>query len=132
MDQFEGGCGCGKVRFVAAGRPFRVGICHCLDCRKHHGSLFYAAAVFPQQAVTIDGDTRNFAGRSFCPNCGASVFAQSDDEIEVHLGSLDAPSQLTPTYESWTIRREQWLPPFPKMTQYERGRDDTSRYESEP
>jgi len=31
----------------------------------------------------------------------------------VNLGTLDAPDQLTPTYESWIVRRESWLPPFP-------------------
>ena len=127
MEQFTGGCVCGGVRFVALGAPYRVGICHCLDCRKHHGSLFYASAVFPQKSVTIKGETRDHAGRFFCPRCGSSVFAQSADEIEIHLGSLDAPDRLKPTYESWTIRRESWLPPFPNMTQYERGRDNANR-----
>ena len=42
MQQFSGGCLCGDVRLVASGRPYRVGLCHCLDCRKHHGALFYA------------------------------------------------------------------------------------------
>ena len=55
VDRFTGGCLCGDVRIVATGRPYRVGLCHCLDCRKHHGALFYAAAVFPQDAVTVDG-----------------------------------------------------------------------------
>ena len=54
MDKFTGGCRCGNVRIVASGRPHRVGICHCLDCRKHHGALFYAAAIFPLEAVRID------------------------------------------------------------------------------
>lgn len=113
MDQIEGGCLCKAVRLVAVGRPFRVGLCHCLDCRKHHGALFYAAAVYPQTAVTISGQTRAYKGRHFCPTCGSSVFARSGDEIEVHLGALDAADQLIPTYESWTIRRESWLPAFP-------------------
>lgn len=129
MDRFTGSCLCGDVQISAAGRPYRVGICHCLDCRKHHGALFYAAAVFPQGAVTITGETRDHAGRHFCPSCGSSVFAHSDDEVEVHLGSLDASEQLVPTYESWTIRREAWLPAFPGMRQYERGRDATGRSE---
>lgn len=54
MDRFTGGCLCGDVRITASGAPYRVGLCHCLDCRKHHGALFFAAAVFPQDAVTID------------------------------------------------------------------------------
>ena len=129
MDRFTGGCLCGNVRIVASGRPYRVGLCHCLDCRKHHGALFYAAAMFPQDAVTIEGETRNYAGRYFCPRCGSSVFARSADEIEVHLGTLDAPDQLMPTYESWIIRRESWLPPFPLARRYDRDREATGRAE---
>ena len=94
--------------------------------------LFYASAVFPQDAVTIRGETRDYAGRHFCPRCGSPVFARTDDEVEVHLGSLDHPDQLEPTYESWTIRRESWLPPFPFAKQYERDRDTDSRYEDVP
>ena len=124
MDGFSGGCLCGDVRLLATGRPDRVGLCHCLDCRKHHGALFYAAAIFPQAAVSVSGETREYAGRHFCPRCGSSVFARSGDEIEVHLGALDAPDQLMPTYENWILRRESWLPPFPLEKHYERNRGD--------
>ncbi|SQK95732.1 aldehyde-activating protein [Pseudomonas aeruginosa] len=106
MDRFTGGCLCGKVRLVASGQPYRVGLCHCLDCRKHHGALFHASAIFPEEAVSIEGETRDYAGRFFCPQCGSSVFSRSADEIEVSLGALDAPDQFQPTYELWTIRRE--------------------------
>ncbi len=123
MERFTGGCLCGDIRIEASGAPHRVGLCHCLDCRKHHGALFYAAAIFPQDAVTIRGETHNYAGRHFCPRCGSSVFARSGDELEVHLGSLDAPDQLIPTYEVWVARREAWLPPFPLERQYDRDRD---------
>ncbi len=95
MNRLTGGCLCGNVRIVAKGRPYRVGLCHCLDCRKHHGA----------------------------------IFARTADEIEVNLGSLDAPDQLMPTYESWIIRRESWLPPFPLTRRYDRDRDAKSRFE---
>ncbi len=110
-------------RRTATARPNRVGICHCLDCRKHHGALFFAAAIFPEAAVAFAGETRDWKGRHFCPRCGSSVFARYADEVEVHLGALDAPDQLTPTYENWTIRREAWLPPFPLARSYERDRE---------
>ncbi|NNG22479.1 GFA family protein [Telluria aromaticivorans] len=94
-----------------------------------HGALFYAAAVFPSDAVTVEGVPREYAGRFFCPRCGSSLFARSEDEVEVHLGALDEPSQLAPTYECWVIRREAWLPPFPLARQYERNRASTNRSE---
>jgi hypothetical protein len=127
MDHFTGGCLCGDVNIVASGRPYRVGICHCMDCRKHHGALFHASAIFPQDAVTVAGETRSYAGRHFCPRCGSPVFGRSDDEVEVNLGSLDATDQLTPTYELWTIRREAWLPPFPLSRHFERDRESSGR-----
>jgi hypothetical protein len=129
MDQFTGGCLCGDVRIVATGRPYRVGVCHCLDCRKHHGALFHSSAIFPEGAVTVSGETRDYKGHFFCPRCGSSVFGRVADEIEINLGSLDAPDQLIPTYEIWTLRRESWLPPFPFARAYERDRDATSRFE---
>jgi hypothetical protein len=124
MDQVTGGCLCGAVRVVARGEPDRVGICHCLDCRKHHGALFFAAAIFPAGAVTVTGETSEFRGRHFCPRCGSSVFSRSDDEVEVHLGVLDEIDRFRPTYELWTIRREGWLPEFPGMRGFERNRGE--------
>ena len=129
MELLTGGCLCGNVRLVASGVPYRVGICHCLDCRKHHGALFSACAIFPDDAVTIEGETRDYQGRFFCPRCGSSVFGRSGDEIEVHLGTLDLPDQLKPTYELWIVRREPWLPPFPLARQYVRDREQSGRAE---
>ena len=86
MDRFTGGCLCGNVRIVASGRPYRVGLCHCLDCRKHHGALFYASAVFAQD-------------------------------------------QFTPTYESWVVRRESWLPACNLRRHYAHDRDPAGRHE---
>ncbi|MEX2517742.1 MAG: GFA family protein [Paracoccaceae bacterium] len=129
MEQTTGGCLCGDVRIVATGRPHRVGLCHCLDCRKHHGALFHASAVFPEAAVTVTGEARDYGGRFFCPRCGSTVFGRSGDEIEVNLGSLDEPDRFAPTYELWTLRREGWLPPFPLKKRYEQDREGTGRAE---
>ena len=127
MERYTGGCLCGDVRIVATGRPYRIGLCHCLDCRKHHGALFSASAIFPEGAVTVEGETRDFEGRLFCPRCGGSVLARTGDEAEVHLGTLDAPDQLAPSYENWTIRREAWLPPFPVEQRFDRNREAPGR-----
>ena len=129
IKKYAGGCLCGRVRITAIGAPYRVGVCHCLDCRKHHGALFFAAAIFPKEAVTIEGETRAYGGRHFCAECGSSIFSAYEDEIEIYLGTLDAPDQFTPTYENWTIRRESWLPAFPLSRRYAKDREGQGRYE---
>jgi hypothetical protein len=129
MEKLTGGCLCGKVRFVASGQPFRVGICHCLDCRKHHGALFHASAIFHQDSVVITGETHSHKDRYFCPACGSPVFSRSGEETEVNLGSLDEIDQLQPTYELFTSRRESWLPQFPLKQHYFRDRESTGRSE---
>ncbi|MBV7378020.1 GFA family protein [Maritimibacter dapengensis] len=122
MTDVTGSCLCGDVRIKADGAPIDVGLCHCLDCRKHHGAPFWAAAIFAPQTVTVTGETRSYAGRHFCPRCGSSVYGESDGEIEIHLGILDEPNQFEPRYELWTIRRETWLAPLPDTRQYDRDR----------
>ena len=129
MERVTGGCLCGDVRVTTTGQPYRVGICHCLDCRKFHGALFHSSAIFPQEAVTIEGEPHHYGGRHFCGRCGSSVFSRSGDEIEVNLGALDEPDRFAPTNELWTIRRESWLPPFPVKHTYERDRTSASRFE---
>lgn len=57
------------------------------------------------------------------------VFSRSDDEVELHLGSLDEPSQFRPTYELWTVRREDWLPPFEGARRFAHNRDGRGRTE---
>ena len=129
MDLVSGGCSCGALRIVAVGAPYRVGICHCLDCRKHHGALFHASAIFPQDAVTVTGISHAYAGRHFCPTCGSPVFGRSGDEVEVNLGALDETDRFQPTYELWVKRREGWLPRFPGTRCYAENCESSGRSE---
>jgi hypothetical protein len=127
MIPYTGGCLCRNVRIEIAAEPYRVGICHCLDCRKRQGAIFHTFAVFPASAVTVTGDTREFRTRSFCPECGSPLFDRFGDELELSVGCLDAPDQLGPTYECWTVRRERWLPAFDLAHLYERDRTTQGR-----
>ena len=121
-----GGCACGAVRFVARGEPLRVGLCHCLRCRKAHASAFYPFAVFRPDRVEVTGPLESWFSSPpyddrFCPVCGSRVIAVLDGEVELSLGSLDEPGELTPQYESWIIRREPWLPAL-DVPQFDRDR----------
>ena len=124
MARFTGSCRCGNVLIKAKADPDRVGICHCQDCRKYHGALFHASAIFLESDVTILGETSEYEGRSFCPRCGSPVFSKTDDEIEITLGAFDNTEQFIPTYELWTSRRETWLPKFTLTKKYQRNQEN--------
>lgn len=110
-----GGCACGAVRFTIEGLPRRAGLCHCLVCRKAHAAAFNPFLVFAPEQVTIKGglatwDSSPGYARRFCPVCGSRVVNLNGGEIEISLGSFDAPGLFAPEYESWIIRREPWQP----------------------
>lgn len=133
----KGTCACGQVRIEARGEPYRVGVCHCLTCRKAHGAPFNFYAVFDPEAVTVAGAVITFAStehvrRHACRKCGAPVYSTYGraDELYLYPGSFDDIRIFTPTYELWTMRREPWLPAFPSVVhRYEKGRPQWRRRE---
>ena len=112
-----------RIKMAIDAEPSRVGICHCLDCRKQYGTVFYTFAVFPDTVVTVTGETAHYRFRHFCPVCGSSVFDKRGSEIEVNVGTLDSDNLVRPTYETWVCRRERWLPAFPVDHRYEHDRE---------
>ena len=133
-----GGCACGAVRFSAEGKPYRVGLCHCLDCRKQHGAPFSSSAVFPADRVAFAGDEPGVFAisekgrRYFCYKCGSPVFYREEgsDEVELAIGAFDDVGRFAPTYESWVLRREPWLPAIPSVVRrYDRNRTGPQRTE---
>jgi hypothetical protein len=112
----EGGCACGAWRFAATAQPDRVGLCHCMTCRRVHGSAFGAYAVYAEEQVTMSGATKAWqssadARRHFCPVCGSVAYMAyvNSDEIDLPIGAFDETGFLDPSYELWCIRREPWL-----------------------
>ena len=109
-------CLCGQIELHTSGEPRRVGLCHCLDCRKIHGAPFSAFAIFSRAAVVLSGpeqgplphatlgtfQDRPGYRRAFCTRCGAHVFGiiERSDGIELPVGCFDETNVFTPTYES--------------------------------
>jgi hypothetical protein len=102
-----------------------------------HSAPFSLYAVFPPEAVTIEGEIIAFASsekvrRNACRACGSPVFAGYGraDEVYVYPGSFDPPVPWQPTYELWTVRRPPWLPDFPSViNRYDTDRPKWSRSE---
>jgi hypothetical protein len=123
----EGRCLCGAVRFKAEGEPLNVRICHCRNCQKSMGSPFFARALFPQSALSVEGETSRFATsarleRVFCPRCGTRMFSWRTDGTAagVALAAFDNPNAFVPTEHIWVskkldfVRLDDGLPQYPE------------------
>jgi hypothetical protein len=112
----EGGCACGAFRFRASGAPVRASLCHCMTCRRVHGSAFGAYAIFTRAQVEMSGPLSTWHSsddgrRHFCPVCGSVAYMEfgSHDEVDLPLGAFDETGIFEPQYELWCRHREPWL-----------------------
>ncbi|MPY98062.1 MAG: GFA family protein [Actinophytocola sp.] len=96
-----GQCLCGAIRYRVHGPLRDAVICHCIDCRRWHGSS-PAMVAAPRESVEIIGDEPAWytsAGkprRGFCGRCGSSLFwdAQERPSLTIAAGTLDTPTGL--------------------------------------
>jgi hypothetical protein len=100
---FEGGCYCGKIRYVAAGEPRLRAQCHCRECQYISGgapNMFMLVA--PQGFRYTRGEPRKFSRsdlespvtREFCGECGTHLATRRPGLplIILKVGTLDDPS----------------------------------------
>jgi hypothetical protein len=121
----EGGCLCGAVRFRAKGEPINVRVCHCRNCQKAMGSPFFARALFPQNALTIEGDSARYPSSSaiervFCKTCGTRLFSwrTNGTAAGVALATFDDRNAFTPTEHIWVKEKIDWVKLDDGLPQY--------------
>lgn len=116
-NQFEGGCLCGTVRFVATGQPKSVAWWHCQSCRKHSGAPVSVFVAFERIAYTVTkGEIAKFSSssgrwRGFCARCGSTLTCESERSTETHfhVGAFDEAARLQPTRHIFPEERLPWL-----------------------
>lgn len=119
-EEFGGGCLCGAVRYIAAGRPDRVLHCHCNSCRRHTGAPMATLAVFQAEQVSFTGTARKpyrsapGVERAFCPECGTPLTWETDFKDEgricaIHISTFDDPEVLPPDGHSFYPERISWF-----------------------
>ena len=125
----EGGCLCGAVRIKAEGEPINVRICHCRNCQKAMGSPFYARALFPQIALTVEGETGRFPtserlDRVFCVRCGTRLMSWRRDgsAAGVALGVFDDRHAFAPTEHIWVSEKMNWVWLDDGLPQFQEGK----------
>ncbi|KAJ7066439.1 Mss4-like protein [Mycena amicta] len=120
-----GSCLCKKIRFSVVGDPFSYAVCHCTNCKKFAGSAFMTNAFFSPDAFTVtegkdalkafaDSDTTSGKTllRSFCSDCGSSLFLTSPVEknwIIVCPSGVDDAQEWTPRRENFPAGKLPWI-----------------------
>ncbi len=114
-------CACGNLTVTARGEPLDVYLCSCTDCQRGTGSAFSYAALFPERAVTIVGERRQYTQRGdsgraidsyFCPTCGTAIAFRAEGlpgAVGVPVGCFADASFAPPSKLFWASRRHHWL-----------------------
>jgi hypothetical protein len=100
---YTGGCQCGAVRYSFATLG-KASICHCRMCQKAMGNYF-APLVEVEGFAWTRGKrglfaSSNLSNRGFCRDCGTPLTLETDDVVEVAIGSMDDPSTVPIAYHA--------------------------------
>jgi hypothetical protein len=126
-----GRCLCGAIRYRCGPLLYPPTLCHCESCRRAAGAhtvgwltvrqseLVHEAGV-PQEYQSSPG-----VWRGFCARCGTPLTyrnAQRPGEIDVTIGSLDAPGPVAPVDHIWMQDAPAWDRPNDGLPQHGAGR----------
>lgn len=119
---YTGGCSCGAVRYRLTDAPMFVHCCHCLDCQRQTGSAFVLNALIETdrleilkgepEAVPVPTDSGRPHDIYRCARCKVPVWSDYGRRGVlrfVRVGTLDAPSALTPDVHIYTRSKLPWV-----------------------
>jgi len=106
MQEHEGRCLCGGIRYRVTSQPVRVTFCHCRFCQRSSGAAYAVEPIFNRSDFSIVRGTAatyqhcsEESGKiltvSFCSNCGTKMvldFERFPDVCGVYAGTFDDPN----------------------------------------
>ena len=116
----KGRCLCGAVTFRVDAEPITTRTCWCRLCQFIGAGSATVNVLFPSDAVTVEGETRDFVSvadsgnrmhRRFCPACGTHIFSGAEARphlILIRAGTLDDPEIARPAATIWTSQAPSW------------------------
>ena len=118
--EITGGCLCKAVRYRVTAPPIVTRVCWCRLCQYVGAGSGTVNTCFPTQAMTIDGELRDYRSmadsgnvmhRRFCPVCGTHLFSEAESRphlIFVRSGTLDDPEIAKPAATIWISQAPSW------------------------
>lgn len=128
--EYQGGCLCGAVRYVARAEPLVVRACWCRVCQYFASGNATVNLAFPTEAITITGELRDYPStadsgnhmhRGFCPRCGVHVTSAAAERphlVIIRAGTLDEPQRVAPQMTIWTSAAPRWAVIDPALPQH--------------
>ena len=126
-----GRCLCGDIRYRCGPLLYPPTLCHCESCRRAAGAHAVGWFTVAQEQLAYEaGRPQEYQSspgvwREFCGRCGTPLTyrnAQRPGEIDITIGSLDAPSQVVPADHIWMQDAPDWDRPNDGMAQHPAGR----------
>jgi len=130
--RYNGRCACGAITLQVSAQPLAIRQCWCRQCQAIAAGSATNNAIFPADAVAIDGKlgaaswtaaSGNTLTFHFCASCGTQVFGQSSARPTMktlRLGVFDQPHDLAPAAVIWTEDAPPWAVFDPKLDQFAR------------
>jgi len=127
-------CGALTAEIADRGEPTTI-LCHCRDCQRRSGSPFGVMAYYPDDALAITGDAREFTRSAdsgkrfttgFCPTCGSTLYARGErlpGVTGIAVGTLADPAFPVPHRSVYEQSRHDWIALPAGMARHPRGRD---------
>lgn len=118
---YFGGCQCGRIRYEIQAEPLTLYVCHCSECQRQSASAFGMSMPVPRDAVTIQGEPRQWSRISesgnevicfFCSECGTRLFhnpTRNPHITNIKPGTLDDTSWLRPVGNLWIDSAQPWI-----------------------
>jgi hypothetical protein len=129
MDELEGRCLCGAVRFAVRPPTLFFAHCHCRWCREAHGAAFVSwVGVAEERFRYLPGsaearwyESTPQGRRGFCGNCGTTLFyASSICPGEIHVARPAFPGAIDrePQCHVFFDQRVDWADPGDRLPRY--------------
>lgn len=118
MTTTTGTCRCGQVTLSVTGAPVATFACHCTGCQRMTASAFSLSALYPKDALTIEGDTvlggiKGDLHHHFCPSCLSWLYTTAEimgPFVNIRSTMLEGGPALEPPFvECWTDEKLPWV-----------------------
>ncbi len=125
--KYAGGCLCGTLRYTSSAEPVEAGYCHCRMCQKLSGATVLPWASFSTSSFDYTkGQPKIYTSsahgqREFCAECGSQIAfraTDTDDTVEINVGTLDDPEAITPQYHVWCNSQVSWFDTQDELPRY--------------